>query len=65
MALEAAVRPEFLHRPESKIQRDTFNRIVAVTVVMNWKLKRGEYLVVSRNKSRRKNSQQLFWTQLL
>jgi len=33
MALEAAVRPEFQHRPESKRQRDAVNHIVAVTVV--------------------------------
>jgi len=34
MTLEAAVRPEFRHQPGSKRQRDTVNRIVAVTVVM-------------------------------
>ena len=40
MALEAAVRPEFRHRPEIKKQIDLVNRTVAVTVVMNWRIKR-------------------------
>jgi hypothetical protein len=56
-ALEAAVRREFRHRPEIKRQRYTVNRIVAVTVVKNWRLKLGMWgWWVSRNKLRKHSS---------
>jgi hypothetical protein len=36
MALQVAVRPEFRIRPEGKKQIDVVNRIVAVTVLMDY-----------------------------
>jgi hypothetical protein len=53
MTLEVAVRPEFLRRPESKIQRDTVTvTVVAVTGVTNYDLKGGGAGVVKVGKNR-------------